>query len=305
MRIFRNSRGLKRKTRAAVVTLGNFDGVHLGHQRILRKVRERAASLGASSVVYTFEPHPLKVVAPHKSPPLILDTEDKARIVEALGIDYMVVASFTKEFASRHPREFVEEEIRPIAAEVCVGHDFSFGRGKEGTAEYLKELGAQLGFRVHVIPAYKKGAEVVSSSRIRRLILEGDVRKAATLLGRPFAIKGRVVRGQTMGREIGFPTANIRPEGELVPGDGVYAAFAFAGKTRHRAVVNIGMAPTFGGRERSVEVHMLGFSENIYGKRVRVEFVRRLRGEKAFSSCDALKRQIGRDIKRAERILSR
>jgi len=303
MQIFRNSKGLKRKTKQAVLTLGNFDGLHLGHQRIIRKVRERAASLGVSSVVYTFEPHPLKVVAPNKSPALILDIEDKARIIEALGIDYMVIARFTKEFAARHPREFVEAELRPVAADVCVGHDFSFGKGKTGTADYLKELGEELGFGVHVIPAYKKGGEVVSSSRIRRRITEGEVMEAAALLGRNFAIKGKVVRGRTIGKEIGFPTANIRTQSEIVPGDGVYAAFAVVGEARHRAVVNIGMAPTFGGKERSIEVHILGFRDNIYGKRVRVEFVRRLRGEKAFASTEALQRQIRRDIKRSERIL--
>jgi len=303
MQIFRNSKGLKRKTKQAVLTLGNFDGLHLGHQRIIRKVRERAASLGVSSVVYTFEPHPLKVVAPNKSPALILDIDDKARIIEALGIDYMVIARFTKEFAARHPREFVEAELRPVAADVCVGHDFSFGKGKTGTADYLKELGEELGFGVHVIPAYKKGGEVVSSSRIRRRITEGEVMEAAALLGRNFAIKGKVVRGRTIGKEIGFPTANIRTQSEIVPGDGVYAAFAVVGEARHRAVVNIGMAPTFGGKERSIEVHILGFRDNIYGKRVRVEFVRRLRGEKAFASTEALQRQIRRDIKRSERIL--
>jgi len=303
MQIFRNSKGLKRKTKQAVLTLGNFDGLHLGHQRIIRKVRERAASLGVSSVVYTFEPHPLKVVAPNKSPALILDIEDKARIIEALGIDYMVIARFTKEFAARHPREFVEAELRPVAADVCVGHDFSFGKGKTGTADYLKELGEELGFGVHVIPAYKKGGEVVSSSRIRRRITEGEVMEAAALLGRNFAIKGKVVRGRTIGKEIGFPTANIRTQSEIVPGDGVYAAFAVVKEIRHRAVVNIGRAPTFGGKERSIEVHILGFRDNIYGKRVRVEFVRRLRGEKAFASTEALQRQIRRDIKRSERIL--
>lgn len=304
MQIFRNAKGLKKKTGAAVVTLGNFDGLHLGHQRIIAKVRQRAAALGCNSVVYTFEPHPLKVVAPHKSPLLILDIEDKVRIIEALGIDYMVIARFTKEFAATHPRQFVEAEIKSVAAEVCVGHDFSFGKGKAGTSDYLKELGRELGFAVHVIPAYRKGGEIVSSSRIRRLIIDGDVQRAASLLGRPFAVKGRVIRGRTIGKGIGFPTANIRAEGEIVPADGVYAAFAAIGKKRHRAVVNIGTAPTFGERERFVEVHILGFRDNIYGKRVRVEFVRRLRGEKAFASVEELKRQISRDVKRAERILS-
>ncbi|MBE7415825.1 MAG: hypothetical protein HS130_11625 [Deltaproteobacteria bacterium] len=183
MQIFSDTRKLRKKAANPVVTLGNFDGLHLGHQEILRKVRERAKKLGCPSVVYTFEPHPLKVIAPEKSPPLILDPAKKAELVESFGIDYMVVARFTKEFAAKHPREFVEEELLPLGVrEVWVGHDFSFGTGRAGTVEYLQALGRELGFSVRVVPAYRKGGEVVSSSRIRRLVAEGSVGKAGMLL---------------------------------------------------------------------------------------------------------------------------
>ncbi|OGP18111.1 MAG: riboflavin biosynthesis protein RibF [Deltaproteobacteria bacterium GWC2_55_46] len=306
MRIFRDPGKLGKIKKKTVVTLGNFDGVHLGHRKIIGKVRERAGRLGCLSAVYTFEPHPLKVVAPLRSPPLIIDTAKKAELVGALGIDYMVIARFTKEFASKHPREFVEEEIKPLGAvEVWVGHDFSFGRGKAGTVDYLKKLGSELGFSVHVISAYMLGGEVVSSSRIRRLVSEGKVGEAARLLGCPFSIKGRVVRGKAIGKEIGFPTANLFVESELVPAGGVYAAFATVGGRRLKAVLNIGTAPTFGGKKRCVEVHILGFRDDIYGKKVEVEFIRRLRGERAFASREALVRQIRKDAARGERILSR
>ncbi|MCL4873396.1 bifunctional riboflavin kinase/FAD synthetase [bacterium] len=304
MQIFSDTRKLRKKAANPVVTLGNFDGLHLGHQEILRKVRERAKKLGCPSVVYTFEPHPLKVIAPEKSPPLILDPAKKAELVESFGIDYMVVARFTKEFAAKHPREFVEEELLPLGVrEVWVGHDFSFGTGRAGTVEYLQALGRELGFSVRVVPAYRKGGEVVSSSRIRRLVAEGSVGKAGMLLGRPFSIRGRVVRGMDLGKKIGFPTANLEAKSELLPADGVYAAFVIIEGTRQKAVVNVGIAPTFGGKKRCIEAHILGFRGDIYGKDIGVEFVRRLRGEKAFASREALARRISMDAERAERIL--
>lgn len=306
MQIFRDSKRLRNKAGNPVLTLGNFDGLHLGHQKILGKVRERARKLGCPSVVYTFEPHPLKVVAPHKSPPLILDPKKKAELVEALGIDYMVVARFTKGFAAKHPREFVEEELLPLGVrEVWVGHDFSFGMGRAGTVEYLEALGRELGFSVRVVPAYLKGREVVSSSRIRRLVADGRVGEAGRLLGRPFSIRGRVVKGMDLGKKIGFPTANLEPKGELLPADGVYAAFVIVEGKRRKAVVNVGTAPTFGGKKRCVEAHILGFRGDIYGKDIEVEFVRRLRGEKAFASREALSSRIRKDAERAGRILGR
>lgn len=305
MKIYKNSKGLARKTKGSILTLGNFDGLHLGHRKIITKLSERAKRLGLHSVVYTFEPHPLKVVALHKSPPLIVDTDTKKELIEALGVDFMVIAEFTREFAAKHPRVFVEEEIVPLQPkEVWVGHDFSFGKAKSGNVEYLTHLGRELGFSVHVIPAFKKGGDVVSSSRIRKLVAEGKLIEASRLLGRNFSIKGKVVRGKDIGKELGFPTANICPTSELVPGDGVYAAFAIVARRRHRAVVNIGTAPTFGGKEKCIEVHILGFKENIYGKKVEVEFARRLRGEKAFKSRDALIKQITKDVERAKKIFA-
>ncbi|MCC6503279.1 MAG: bifunctional riboflavin kinase/FAD synthetase [Deltaproteobacteria bacterium] len=305
MKIFKTSKALARAVKGPVLTLGNFDGVHLGHRKIIKKVMERAKKLSRPSVVYTFEPHPLKVIAPHKSPDMIVDTRTKADLVEALGIDFMVIAEFTKEFASKHPRAFVEEEIVPLKPqEVWVGHDFSFGKAKSGTVDYLRALGEEFGFSVHVIPAYKRGASVVSSSRIRKLVAEGSVSEASRLLGGNFLISGKVVKGRSIGKEIGFPTANLSATTELMPLDGVYAAWAFVAGRRHGAVVNIGVAPTFGGDKRRVEVHILGFKGNIYGRKIEVEFLRRLRGEKAFKSKEALIKQIRKDAERAARMLA-
>lgn len=306
MRIFRDSKALAEKVEGPVLTLGNFDGLHLGHRKIITRLVERARSLSLPSVVYTFEPHPLKVVAPHKSPPLIVDIATKMELIGALGVDFAVVAEFTKEFAAKHPRAFVEDEIAPLRPrEVWVGHDFSFGKAKSGTVDYLGLLGAELGFEVCVVPAYTLGGEVVSSSRVRRLVAGGKLAEARRLLGRDFSIKGKVVRGRDIGKALGFPTANVAPSGELVPGEGVYAAFASVAGERYAAVVNIGRAPTFAdNRDRCVEAHILGFSGDLYGQEIELEFVRRLRGERAFRTKEALVRQITKDASRAEAILA-
>lgn len=305
MKIFKTSKALARIARGPILTLGNFDGLHLGHRKIIAKVSERGRRLSRPSVVYTFEPHPLKVVAPHKSPQMIVDAKAKAALVDSLGIDFMVIAEFTKEFAAKHPRAFVEDEIVPLRPrEVWVGHDFSFGKAKAGTVDYLRALGEEFGFSVHVIPAYMKKGEVVSSSRVRRLVSEGKLKEAASLLGRNFSMSGHVVKGRNVGKELGFPTANLSTVAELIPADGVYAARAVVSGKRHGAVVNIGVAPTFGCKTRCVEVHILGFSGNIYGRKIEVEFVRRLRGEKTFKSKEALITQIRKDSERAEKILA-
>lgn len=305
MKIFKTSRALARVARGPILTLGNFDGLHLGHRKILSKVSERARKLARPSVVYTFEPHPLKVVAPSMSPRMIVDTATKAALVGSLGIDFMVIAEFTKEFAAKHPRAFVEDEIVPLRPrEVWVGHDFSFGKAKAGTVDYLRALGEEFGFSVHVIPAYMKKGEVVSSSRVRGLVSAGKLKEAASLLGRNFSMSGHVVKGRNIGRELGFPTANLATSAELMPADGVYAARAAVSGKRHGAVVNIGVAPTFGCKTRCVEVHILGFKGNIYGRKIEVEFVRRLRGEKTFKSKEALITQIRKDSERAEKILA-
>lgn len=305
MKVVKNSdlKGIKN----SVLTLGNFDGLHIGHRRVIEKVVERARKFGAPSVVYTFEPHPLKVVSPEKSPPLLIDIEDKIRLINETGADWLVLAEFTKAFAATHPRQFVEDVLVNALSvrEVWVGHDFSFGKSKSGTVEYLKELGGEFGFRVFVVDAYKRRGEVVSSSRIRAYVKDGEVKKAAALLGRLYSIKGKVVGGREIGKEIGFPTANLEVESELVPKDGVYAAFAIVEGREREAVLNIGTAPTFGGKGRTIEVHILDFCDNIYGKKVEVRFASRLRDETAFPSRETLVKAIKKDIDRTRKILGR
>lgn len=316
MKIFRDSYASGR-IKGAILTLGNFDGLHLGHKKVITGVVRRARALGAKSVVYTFDPHPLKVLAPHKSPPLILDIETKTALIKALEIDYLVLAPFTREMAEKHPRQFVEEVIVKAlrAREVWVGHDFSFGKGKTGTIASLVELGSEFGFGVKIVGACRQGGATVSSSRIRALISSGEVAKAKKLLGRPYCASGTVVRGKDLGKKLGFPTANVSAEGELIPANGVYAAFAtIAPKGKRgpaimpdkgllKAVVNIGTSPTFGNYDITVEAHLLNFNKDLYGKRLSVFFVRKLRDEKTFSSKDTLTTQIKKDASRAEALL--
>ncbi len=268
---------------------------------------ERAKRLGLPSVVYTFEPHPLKVVAPHKSPPLLSILEEKIELIKASGIDYLVLARFTREFASQHPRRFVADVLVNglNVREVWVGHDYAFGKGRRGTIEYLKELGEEFGFDVHVIPAYKKRGMIVSSSKIREYIKDGKIREAATILGRPYSVSGKVVKGRNIGRHIGFPTANISVHNELIPSDGVYAVYVRLGDRTYMGVANIGFAPTFHTKKRAVEVHMMNFKRDIYGKKMTIEFIRRLRGEKAFKNAEGLAAQIKKDVERAKRILDK
>ncbi len=306
MKVLRRESAFSSSSRP-VITLGNFDGVHLGHQKILKSVVRRARALGAPALAYTFDPHPLKVVAPGRCPPLILAVEDKTALMEEAGMDYLVLAGFTPARAAMSPEDFAKKIIAGAlgAREVFVGDNFSFGRAKSGTVERLRELGRGLGFTVTAVPTCRRGGSVVSSSRIRALISSGEVQKAASLLGRPYFIRGRVVRGRAMGRKLGFPTANIEPSSELIPGTGVYAAIAVLDGRRHRAMVNIGTRPTFNGHHLTIEVHILDFDEDVYGRDIRVEFIKRLRDEKTFSQREALVRQMERDRLRAEKILSR
>ncbi len=301
------------KGAAPVVTLGNFDGLHLGHQSVLGRLVKRARALRCPSVLYTFNPHPLKVVAPGKSPRLLVDIEDKKGLIGAASIDYLVLARFTAAFAAKHPREFVESVlVNGLGArEVWVGRNYSFGRGRAGTVESLREFGSEYGFKVVVVNEARRGKEVVSSSRIRALVEGGEVRSAAKLLGRPYSIKGRVVRGHDIGKEVGFPTANLEVSSELIPGRGVYAATVALGARPYgkerkgggeiEAVVNIGNAPTFGAREKAVEVHLLGFDRSIYGRRMRVSFLAKLRDETKFGSKEKLAAQIAKDLKKAKK----
>ncbi|MBI5286344.1 MAG: bifunctional riboflavin kinase/FAD synthetase [Deltaproteobacteria bacterium] len=306
MNVIRDTRRLKGKMKSPILTLGNFDGVHLGHQRILKGVKKRAIELGCPSVVYTFEPHPLKVVAPHRSPPLITAFEEKVKLVGAFGIDFLVCARFTKRFADQHPRRFVKEVLADEleVREVWVGHDYAFGRGKRGTVGYLKELGREFGFRVRVIPAYERGGEVVSSSRVRRLIQKGVIKEVIPLLGRPYALEGVVEKGRNRGKALGFPTANMRADRELLPRNGVYAVFVTLGGKVYQGVCNIGVSPTFGRGGFTIEVYIIDFKGSIYGRRMKVAFVDRIRDEIHFKTPELLAEEIKKDVERAKRIMS-
>src|SRR5689334_21124853 len=251
-----------------VLTLGNFDGTHLGHQAIVQRAATRARGLGAQAVVLTFEPHPVAVLAPDRAPPMIQTLHDRLASLRELGVDVTVLQRFTPVFAALEPEPFVRDFLlRHIdVAHVVVGYNVNFGRGRAGSAETLRALGARLGFGVDVVgPVAAPGGEQVSSTRLREMIAAGDMPGARRLLGRPWTLRGRVVVGDRRGRTLGFPTANLHVRrGLLLPADGVYAVVAQTGGTRRPGVLNIGVRPTFGGRRRTVEVHVLDFAGDLY-----------------------------------------
>jgi riboflavin kinase/FMN adenylyltransferase len=311
LEIFRGVSELVRAFRRPVLTIGNFDGVHLGHQAILRKIVERARSLGGESVLYTFEPHPRRVLQSEKALRLLETFEQKMETLEAFGVDAVIAEPFDLEFAQVSPEQFIEEyvhaRVRPI--EVYVGYDFHFGRDREGSMRLLTERGPHLGFSVTVVPEVSVQGRDVNSTRIRQLLASGEVEEAALLLGRPFCSRGQVTVGDRRGRTIGFPTANLAPETEILPAPGVYYGHLKRldeGRDGigHPVVTNVGYRPTFrDGRDLVAEAHAIGFSGDLYGLEVDLSFEGRLRGEIRFESVDALRAQIARDVERASACL--
>jgi riboflavin kinase/FMN adenylyltransferase len=308
MLIVRGYNALPRRLCRPVVAIGNFDGVHRGHAHIFHEVRRLAAELrsDAEAVVLTFDPHPAKLLAPSFAPPLITTEARKLELIAAAGIDVTVVQPFDRAFAAKSPETFVDEVLVAAlgAANVCVGHDFTFGAGRSGDTAQLGALGAARGFAVHVVPPYSVDGIVCSSTKVREFVLEGRVDGAALLLGRDPEVEGEVVRGDGRGRSIGVPTANLRAETELVPKNGVYAGWAERpGEARHAAAINVGTNPTF-AREGAVtvEAHLLDVDEDLYGARLRIGFVRRLRAEERFASVAELVAQIARDIEQTRAV---
>ncbi|MEW6657587.1 MAG: bifunctional riboflavin kinase/FAD synthetase [Thermodesulfobacteriota bacterium] len=290
-----------------VVTIGNFDGVHLGHRAILARVLHRARELEAQAVAVTFEPHPLKVLRPEMHMPLLTTPEQKIGLLAAAGLEAVVVLPFNREFAALPAREFVQRYFleRLRVREVVVGHDYCFGRAREGNIDLLKEMGQQHGFTVQVVWAVEADGAVVSSSLIRALLRLGKVEEAALLLGRPYGVAGRVVQGKGRGGKLlGVPTANIRPANELLPATGIYAVRVRRGDQILLGAANIGTCPTFENGEFSLEVHLLDFSGDLYDETLGVEFVARLREERRFPSIEALAAQIHADIKTARQVLT-
>lgn len=283
----------------SVVTVGTFDGLHLGHQQIIAMLRERAHAKHARSVVVTFDPHPREVVG--RGPVRLLTTlDERVALLRRTEIDLLVILHFTFEFSRQTSRAFYERYIIDGIGteEVVVGHDHMFGRDREAGVQDLEQMGAEFGFTVREVPPFQFEGETVSSSKIRELLLRGDVLLASRWLGRPYTITGRVIRGDGRGAKLGFPTANIEPfhEKKLVPAEGVYfVEVEHEGKT-YFGMLSIGVNPTFKANgNRTIEVHMIDCNENVYGKTLTVRFLRRLRGEQKFASAEELIRQMKRD----------
>jgi riboflavin kinase/FMN adenylyltransferase len=289
-----------------VVTIGNFDGVHLGHRAILDRVRQRARELGGQAVAVTFNPHPVKVLRPEVNLPLLTTQDQKLKLLADAGLDAVVVLPFSLKFAALPAREFVRQYFceRLRAREMVVGHDYCFGRGREGNIDLLREMGAIYGFTVQVVWAVKVECAVVSSSLIRAMLKLGKVMEAGRLLGRPYGVAGRVVQGKGRGAKLlGVPTANILTANELLPASGIYAVWVSRGEAILPGVANIGTCPTFDNTELSLEVHLLDFSGDLYGESLEVQFIARLREEKRFPSLEGLAAQIHADIAVARQVL--
>lgn len=306
MIVIKGLEALKRKKRGIALTIGNFDGVHIGHQKILQAVVERAKALKGSSVAITFDPHPVRVLAPERGIRLITPFEEKARLMEFYGIDTVLCLNFSRDFANIKPDDFMKSVIlgKVGACEVIVGHNYAFGKGKKGTTDLLRRRSKKYGFNVRVIRNARLSGDVVSSSRIRNLLGKGRVCEASWLLGRPYMIKGRVIKGAGRGAKlIGIPTANIISLNDIIPKEGVYAVKVSLGGAVYDGVANIGKNPTFGDNPVSYEAHIFNFSGNILGKDIMLYFIERIRDEKAFTDIKALHDGIIRDIERARDIL--
>ena len=292
----------------SAVTIGMFDGVHLGHRSLLRALHEEAERIEGQSVVLTFDRHPATELRPERAPRLICSLTRRIAALEAGGVQAVVVARFDQAMSRLSPREFFEQILleRLRTAVVVVGPDFRFGRNRSGNFPRLAELGVEHGVAAVAIPPALVDEAPVSSTRIRTLLLHGRVEDAARLLGRPFVLEGVVVRGEGLGKKLGFPTANLRIDDELiVPGQGVYAADVIALGRVLRGVMSVGSRPTLGGAADVVEAHILDFDQSIYGEQVTVGFRARLRDQRKFASLDQLAAQIRRDVEAASEILSR
>jgi riboflavin kinase / FMN adenylyltransferase len=284
------------------LAIGVFDGVHLGHQAVISTSTKHAQAAGGTPVVVTFDPHPAKVLRPDKAPHLITATQHKIALIRELGVAHLLIIRFDREFAATPPQEFVSQlvaQAKPLK-EICVGHEWSFGKDRAGNLELLKQLGARDDFSVTGIPPVTVEGKVVSSTAIRRAIETGDFKSAAAMLGRDYTILGTVEAGAHVGHQLGFPTANLSAHSEQFPPDGVYVAEAGIDNKIYRGVINLGLRPTVSDKkERVLEVHLLDFDREIYGKDVEVRFVRYLRSEQKFENVAALTSQIARDVQQA------
>ena len=290
-----------------VIALGNFDGLHRGHLKIIERVKRGAAEHGGTPMAMTFDPHPPRIVRPDKAPPLLMTTAQRLEALHRAGVQCVAVVRFTKELSQWDADTFVRKVLVDWlrVSEVWVGANFLFGHERTGTFSVLRGLGQSYGFRADKIDPVRYKDFVVSSTRIRRLVSEARMDEAAALLGRAYYVDGTIVEGKRRGRELGFPTANLETRNELLPPNGVYATIMTIDGVVHGGVTNIGMRPTFGETTPTIETHVLDYSGNLYGHTVRLAFVQRLRDERRFDDVDALRAQIDADKRRAERLFTR
>ena len=306
MRVFTTLADVSCHYPQTTVALGNFDGLHIGHQSVIACAVRIAQQQGIASAVFTFSNHPLSVIAPERCPPQLLTTTDKVRLLRDIGVDILISIPFTSELLRLSPQEFITlivDTLHPVHIEV--GPNYSFGHKGAGTPEMLQAAGEQYGFAVEIHPAVYVDDILVSSTAIRQMLRAGEVDKAAAFMGRPFCLKGRVITGDGRGRTLGFPTANISLKEDLiVPGDGVYAVEIITQQGVYHGVANVGMNPTFHGKNHRLEVFLLDFSADLYGRIITVTFLQKLRQEIKFSSALQLQMQIACDVAQARQIFS-
>lgn len=303
MRVIHAASELNASGRKVCVAIGMFDGAHLGHQQVLRQTVEDARQHEGVAVAITFDRHPNSVVAPERTPLLIYSLPQRLRAVASLGIEVIWLIRFDRPFSERTGEAFIRDTVRNFrhVQSLCVGSAFTFGHKRSGNVELLKRLGRELSFSVHGLASVSLDGKVVSSTRIREAIRDGNLDAASQMLGRTYSLAGLVGRGDGIGRQLGFPTANLDVSGLALPPHGVYAVHARVGETEHRAVVNIGVRPTLGNPDPQlqVEVHLLEFSGDLYEQEMEIAFVEKLRDERAFASREALQEQIQQDIEAA------
>jgi riboflavin kinase / FMN adenylyltransferase len=310
MNIVKQLEAIREPFKNAVITIGNFDGVHIGHQALFQTVIRKAAAIEGTAVAMTFDPHPMRVLAPNGQPSMITMTEQKAELIAATGIDVLLCIPFTREFAAISARAFVEDLLmRRIGMRaMVVGRDYSFGRNREGNLPLLRNWSEELGFDVLVVDWVQgtgAAGQRISSTHVRELVMEGRMEAAEKMLGRHYQVRGVVAAGRNRGgRLLGFPTANIQLQDELCPKQGIYAVTVEHGDQIYPGVANIGYSPTFDDQLFTIEVHILDFNKNIYNDTIRVNFIRRLRDEIKFDGIDALAAQIHKDVALARDILS-
>ncbi len=295
--------------RGTVVTVGTFDGVHRGHWAVLQEIRQRARATGRRSVLLTFHPHPLRIVRPEAAPLLLTTPVEKKEILAESGLDYAVFLRFTTELSRYTPERFVREILvgRLGVDELVIGYDHGFGRGRTGDADTLREVGREAGFTVDVVPPVEAGGDAVSSTRIRQAVAAADMGEARRGLGRPYSVRGVVVRGDGRGRQLGFPTANLGgiDAEKLIPPAGIYAVRGATRAGVFDGALHLGPRPTFQGAPPTIELHLLDFDGDLYGEEVRVDFIEYLRGVLPFDSAEALVGQMRDDVERARDVLTR